>query len=68
MSKTGTAGDEASLAGEVLPGTGKPLQDQLADRSRCGELERIRPDADFLRTTRLDRQQWSELLTWMRTL
>jgi tetratricopeptide (TPR) repeat protein len=31
-------------------------------------LERIRPDADFLRTTRLDRQQWNELLTWMRTL
>jgi tetratricopeptide (TPR) repeat protein len=31
-------------------------------------LDRIRPDADFLRTTRLDRQQWNELLTWMRTL
>ena len=31
-------------------------------------LQRIRPDADFLRTTRLDRQQWSELLGWLRTL
>jgi tetratricopeptide (TPR) repeat protein len=31
-------------------------------------LARIRPDADFLRTTRLDRQQWGDLLTWLRTL
>jgi tetratricopeptide (TPR) repeat protein len=31
-------------------------------------LERIRPDADFLRTTRLDRQQWDDLLGWLRTL
>jgi tetratricopeptide (TPR) repeat protein len=31
-------------------------------------LQRIRPDADFLRTTRLDRQQWSDLLGWLRTL
>ncbi|MEX2173556.1 MAG: tetratricopeptide repeat protein [Pirellulaceae bacterium] len=31
-------------------------------------LQRIRPDADFLRTTRLDREQWTTLLTWLRTL
>ena len=31
-------------------------------------LQRIRADADFLRTTRLDRQQWDELLGWLRTL
>ena len=31
-------------------------------------LQRIKPDADFLRTTRLDRQQWSDLLSWLRTL
>ncbi len=31
-------------------------------------LQRIRPDADFLRTTRLDRQQWDDLLGWLRTL
>lgn len=31
-------------------------------------LQRIRPDADFVRTTRLDRQAWSNLLDWLRTL
>ncbi len=31
-------------------------------------LQRIRPDADFLRTTRLDRQAWNNLLDWLRTL
>jgi tetratricopeptide (TPR) repeat protein len=31
-------------------------------------LGRIRPDADFLRTTRLDRRQWDDLLGWLRTL
>jgi tetratricopeptide (TPR) repeat protein len=31
-------------------------------------LQRIRPDADFIRTTRLDRQEWSNLLDWLRTL
>jgi TolA-binding protein len=31
-------------------------------------LQRIRPDADFTRTTRLDRQQWNDLLAWLRTL
>jgi tetratricopeptide (TPR) repeat protein len=31
-------------------------------------LERIRPDADFARTTPLDRQAWSDLLAWLRTL
>jgi tetratricopeptide (TPR) repeat protein len=31
-------------------------------------LQRLRADADFARTTRLDRQQWTELLTWLRTL
>jgi tetratricopeptide (TPR) repeat protein len=31
-------------------------------------LQRMRPDAEFTRTTRYDRQQWAELLTWLRTL
>ena len=31
-------------------------------------LQRIRPDADFTRATRLDRQQWTDLLAWLRTL
>lgn len=31
-------------------------------------LQRIRPDANFTRTTRLDRNQWTELLGWLRTL
>jgi tetratricopeptide (TPR) repeat protein len=31
-------------------------------------LQRIRPDAEFLRTTRLDRQEWNDLLLWLRTL
>jgi tetratricopeptide (TPR) repeat protein len=31
-------------------------------------LQRIRPDADFRRTTRLDRQEWNDLLLWLRTL
>jgi tetratricopeptide (TPR) repeat protein len=31
-------------------------------------LQRIRPDADFLRTTRLARQDWAHLLDWLRTL
>ena len=31
-------------------------------------VERIRPTADFTRTTRLDRQQWKDLLTWLRAL
>jgi tetratricopeptide (TPR) repeat protein len=31
-------------------------------------LQRIRSDADFHRTTRLGRQQWDELLGWLRTL
>jgi tetratricopeptide (TPR) repeat protein len=31
-------------------------------------LQRIRPDADFTRTTRYDRQQWADLLGWLRTL
>jgi TolA-binding protein len=31
-------------------------------------LQRIRPDAEFLRTTRMDRQAWSNLLDWLRTL
>jgi tetratricopeptide (TPR) repeat protein len=31
-------------------------------------LARIRPDADFTRTTRLSRQDWSQLLDWLRTL
>ena len=41
----------------------------------CGTLEqarvvlqRIRPDADFDRTTRLSRQDWVHLLDWLRTL
>jgi tetratricopeptide (TPR) repeat protein len=31
-------------------------------------LQRIRPDADFVRTTRLGRQDWVQLLDWLRTL
>jgi tetratricopeptide (TPR) repeat protein len=31
-------------------------------------LERVRPDADFNRTTRLARQEWAQLLDWLRTL
>jgi tetratricopeptide (TPR) repeat protein len=31
-------------------------------------LQRIRPDADFLKTTRLARQDWASLLDWLRTL
>jgi tetratricopeptide (TPR) repeat protein len=31
-------------------------------------LQRIRPDADFAKTTRLDRQEWMSLLDWLRTL
>lgn len=31
-------------------------------------LARIRPDADFIRTTRLSRQDWTQLLEWLRTL
>jgi len=31
-------------------------------------LQRIRPDADFIRTTRLTRQDWGQLLEWLRTL
>jgi tetratricopeptide (TPR) repeat protein len=31
-------------------------------------LQRIRPDADFLRTTRLNREEWNDLLLWLRTL
>jgi len=31
-------------------------------------LQRIRPDADFLRTTRLARQDWVQVLDWLRTL
>jgi tetratricopeptide (TPR) repeat protein len=31
-------------------------------------LQRIRPDADFVRTTRLARQDWVHLLDWLRTL
>jgi len=33
--RTGIAGDEASLAGEVLPGAGKPGRGKSADGSRC---------------------------------
>jgi TolA-binding protein len=31
-------------------------------------LQRIRPDADFAKTTRLARQDWGQLLDWLRTL
>jgi tetratricopeptide (TPR) repeat protein len=31
-------------------------------------LQRIRPDANFAKTTRLDRQEWTQLLDWLRTL
>ncbi|MDX1947340.1 MAG: tetratricopeptide repeat protein [Pirellulaceae bacterium] len=31
-------------------------------------LERIHADADFTRTTRLDREEWTDLLAWLRTL
>ena len=31
-------------------------------------LQRIRPDANFARTTRLARQDWIPLLDWLRTL
>ena len=31
-------------------------------------LQRIKPDAQFTRTTRLDRNEWTELLGWLRTL
>jgi tetratricopeptide (TPR) repeat protein len=31
-------------------------------------LSRIRPDADFTRTTRLARADWTQLLTWLRAL
>jgi tetratricopeptide (TPR) repeat protein len=31
-------------------------------------LSRIRPDADFLRTTNNTRQQWGDLLTWLASL
>jgi TolA-binding protein len=31
-------------------------------------LQRIRSDADFVRTTRYNRDEWAELLTWLRTL
>jgi tetratricopeptide (TPR) repeat protein len=31
-------------------------------------LQRIRPDADFVRTTRLGRQDWAQLLDWLKTL
>ena len=31
-------------------------------------LQRIRPDADFAQTTRLARQDWVQLLDWLRTL
>jgi len=31
-------------------------------------LQRIRPDADFVRTTRFGRQDWLHLLDWLRTL
>jgi TolA-binding protein len=31
-------------------------------------LQRLQPDADYLRTTRLDREEWNEFLNWLRTL
>ena len=31
-------------------------------------LSRIRPDADFLKTTRLARQDWVQLIDWLHTL
>jgi TolA-binding protein len=31
-------------------------------------LQRIRPDVDFAKTTRLARQDWGQLLDWLRTL
>jgi TolA-binding protein len=31
-------------------------------------LQRIRPDADFAKTTRLARNDWGQLLDWLRTL
>jgi TolA-binding protein len=31
-------------------------------------LQRLRPDADYLQTTRLDRQEWTNFLDWLRTL
>jgi hypothetical protein len=31
-------------------------------------LQRINPDANFARTTRLARQDWVHLLDWLRTL
>ena len=31
-------------------------------------LQRIRADADFTRTTRYNRDEWANLLTWLRTL
>jgi tetratricopeptide (TPR) repeat protein len=31
-------------------------------------LSRIRPEADFLATTRYDRQEWGDLLNWLSTL
>jgi TolA-binding protein len=31
-------------------------------------LQRIRPDADFAKTTRLARNDWGQLLEWLRTL
>ena len=31
-------------------------------------LQRLRPDANFTRTTRYTRDEWAQLLTWLRTL
>jgi hypothetical protein len=31
-------------------------------------LNRIRPDADFLATTRYDRREWADLLNWLTAL
>jgi hypothetical protein len=31
-------------------------------------LQRLRPDADFTRTTRYNRDEWTQLLAWLRTL
>jgi TolA-binding protein len=47
---------------------GRPSEARRTLDQARAVLQRIRPEADFARTTRLSRQEWGPLLDWLRTL
>jgi len=47
---------------------GRPAEARRTLEQARVVLQRIRPDADFVKTTRLARQDWGQLIDWLRTL